>query len=109
RFNNFNIQTVNETSAHFSRAGQFVIVRVQKFVEENKLPDLHNLGKLFVDLPDFPEDQFLHGFLLGQVHVGGIGNHSFFRPVTDIAQIDIDDGGNIGTRFSKGDRFLDIG
>ncbi len=57
----------------------------------------------------FGQDQLLHAPLLRKIHVGRIGDHPLFRPVSGVAEIDVDHGRQIRAPFAENDRLLDVG
>ena len=107
RLDQFEVETVNKTSAHLSCPGQFVIIGIQKLIEQDEFMDFHDLRQLIIDLPDLFQDQFLDGRLLGKIHVGRIGDHLPLRPVSGISEIDVDHGRQIGTPLAENHRLFD--
>ena len=109
RFDELQVKTVDKTTTHLARPRQFVIVGIQKLIEQDKFVDFHDLRQLFIDLPHLFQDQFLDGRLLGKVHIGRIGDHTCFSPTPRIPEIDIDHRRQIGTSLAEDHGLLDKG
>src|SRR5262245_9326442 len=93
--------------AHLARPGHLCVVGLEVLGEEEEPPDLRRVRQRHVALPDLLPDQLPDLGLLGQVHVGRVGQPAALRPVAHGAEVDGDHGRHEGALVAEGHGLAD--
>src|SRR6266481_5733713 len=89
--------------------GDLRVVGLQVLSEQEEPPDPRPLRQRLVASADLVADHLTHLGLLGEIHVGRVGNATPLRPVPYRAGVDRDHGGHERLVVAERDRLTDVG
>src|SRR5450830_781428 len=112
RFDQHAVFLGNKTAPYFAGTREFVIVRIQFFMQNQKAMNLRIgqqriLHQISVDLFDAFGNQGIDTLMRSQIGVSAVGEVASFGPVADGIHVNIDEGSALLALVAEDDRFLD--